>query len=117
MWARCDILGRGQTRLRAKDVGEGWNRGADLGRANVMNFGEALVELKAGNKVRRSIWEARGMFLFMAVVTSIGSLDGAPMGISNVRPCIVLRDAQGKCVPGWHASITDLLAEDWELVG
>ena len=40
-------------------------------------------------------------------------LAGAPDGPLTVRPFICMRDAQGAVVPGWLASQTDMLAEDW----
>lgn len=81
-----------------------------------MNFGEAIEAMKRGDKVAREGWNGRGMFLWIAVVTSTETPDGVPLGISNVRPCIVMKDAQGMCVPGWLASQSDMLAEDWQKV-
>jgi len=81
-----------------------------------MNFGQAIEELKAGNLVARAGWNGKDMFLWLAVVLATESTDGIPQGISNVRPCIIMKDAQGMCVPGWLASQTDMLAEDWVVV-
>ncbi len=87
-----------------------------------MNFGQALEAMKAGKKVAREGWNGKGMFIFL--------MDGYPLGIPantatrhalglnegdhvKVRAYIAMRDAQGMIVPGWLASQTDMLAEDW----
>ena len=78
-----------------------------------MDFGKAIEALKQDKLVAREGWNGKGMFLYLAVVTAVQTIEGVPCGISNVRPCIVMKDAQGMCVPGWLASQTDMLAEDW----
>ena len=83
-----------------------------------MNFGDALQELKSGNKVARSGWNGKGLclelqtpdanskmtlpYIFMSYPATPAS-DTAPANHINAR------------VP-WLASQTDVLAEDWGLV-
>lgn len=83
-----------------------------------MNFGDALVLLKAGKKVAREGWNGKGMFLFL-VPGSTFKVNRAPLlGIYpegteiNYCPHIDMRTADGKIVP-WLASQTDALADDW----
>jgi hypothetical protein len=70
-----------------------------------VNFGDAIAALKAGQKVARSGWNGRGMWLALQVpdVNSEMSL-----------PYIYMSTVTGDLVP-WLASQTDVLAEDWEI--
>lgn len=89
----------------------------------VMNFGQAIEALKAGEKVRRAGWNGKGMWLIL-VPGSLGirPVAGTPYsnaGLTaeiNINPHIDMFTAQGDMQPGWLASQTDMLAEDWEVV-
>ncbi len=76
-----------------------------------MNFGSALNELKAGNKVQRTGWNGKGMWL---------ELQRPDAHSKMTLPYLYLNypdDAQstpGARVP-WLASQTDMLAEDWQV--
>ena len=86
-----------------------------------MNFGEALEELKAGNKVARSGWNGKDMFLFLVpgstfVVNRHPLLGIYPEGTEiSYHAHVDMKTAQGYVVP-WLCSQTDMLAEDWEIV-
>lgn len=87
-----------------------------------MNFGEAIEAMKEGKLVSRSGWNGKGMFVFL-VPGSTFNVNRAPLlGIFpegteiNYRPHIDMRDAEGKIVP-WLASQTDMLADDWGIIG
>ena len=86
-----------------------------------MNFGEALAQLKMGDKIARSGWNGKGMFLYLVqgsqfVVNRPPLLGIYPEGtVINYLPHIDIRTADGSCVP-WLASQTDLLADDWEIL-
>lgn len=71
-----------------------------------MNFGEALECLKANQRVTRTGWNGKGMWL--------GLHRPNPDRDVVTLPFIYMRTAQGEFVP-WLASQTDLLAEDWEV--
>lgn len=73
---------------------------------NGMDFGMALVELKAGRKVRRAGWDGKGMWLVLQVSDSHSKMS---------LPYIYMSTAQGDLVP-WVASQPDMLFEDWEVV-
>lgn len=86
-----------------------------------MDFSEALDQLKHGERVARSGWNGKDMFLFL-VPGSTFKVNRPPLlGIYtegteiSYCPHIDMRTADGKIVP-WLASQTDLLAEDWETV-
>lgn len=86
-----------------------------------MNFGQALEELKNGNRVSRSGWNGKGMFVYFVngstfAVNRPPLLGIYPEGtVINYLPHIDMKTADGSCVP-WLASQTDILAEDWGLV-
>lgn len=89
-----------------------------------MNFGEALHALKEGNKVSRAGWNGKGMFLIYVPGTKDAKLnEGTPYekalnsNIVTINPHIDMYTATGEFQPGWLASQTDMLADDWEIQG
>lgn len=88
-----------------------------------MNFGQAIEALKQGKKVARAGWNGKGMWLIL-VPGSLGirPVAGTPYskaGLTsniNINPHVDMFTAQGDMQPGWLASQTDLLAEDWEVL-
>ncbi len=72
-----------------------------------LTFSTALIELKAGRSIYRGGWNGKGMYLRLQVP------DG---GSKMTLPYIYMHTAQGHVVP-WVASQTDLLSQDWALVG
>lgn len=84
-----------------------------------LSFSEALVEIKAGNRVRRSGWNGKGMFIFL-VKGSTFTVNREPLlsifgeGTQvQYHGHIDMKTADNMVVP-WLASQTDILAEDWE---
>jgi hypothetical protein len=89
------------------------------------NFGQAIEELKAGRKVWREGWNGKGMFLILVDGTDNAELrEGTPYhsALNNdnrgqphvtINPHIDMFTATGEMQPGWLASQTDMLAEDW----
>jgi hypothetical protein len=85
----------------------------------MMDFSKALDAVKAGERIARSGWNGKGMFLFL-VPGSTFSVNRPPLlgiypegTVINYHPHIDMRTADGTIVP-WLASQTDLLANDWE---
>lgn len=84
------------------------------------DFGWALALLKRGQRVARTGWNGKGMFLFL-VSGSHFQVNRAPLlgiypegtGI-DYRPHIDMKTAQGDVVP-WVASQSDLIEEDWQI--
>lgn len=70
------------------------------------NFGEAISELKKGNKVTRKGWNGKNMWLGLQVPD-----DNSKMTL----PYIYMKTADNNQVP-WLASQTDMLSEDWEVI-
>ena len=86
-----------------------------------MTFSEALEEIKKGNRVSRSGWNGKGMFLFL-VSGSTFTVNREPLlsilgegATVNYHAHIDMKTADGQIVP-WLCSQTDMLADDWCLV-
>lgn len=95
-----------------------------------MNIGQAVEQLKAGNKVRRAGWNGKNMWLVLMpelklppystqnTHVKVNDRTAKHIGVDtplDCRPYIVMWTAQQQWQPGWLASQADLLAEDWEL--
>jgi hypothetical protein len=90
-----------------------------------MNFGQAIEHLKQGNKVARAGWNGKGMFLVYIKGSVVAPYNSTPYhdnkimdidGKVTINPHIDMLTATGEMQPGWLASQTDMLAEDWEIV-
>ena len=77
-----------------------------------MSFGHAIVALEEGQKVARSGWNGKGMYLLHAGSGTF-HINGRPEG--KLLPFLVMRTVTGDYVP-WLASQTDMLANDWQIV-
>lgn len=71
------------------------------------SFGWAVSKLKEGAAVARQGWNGKGMWLKLQVPDS-----GSKMSL----PYIYMKTADDKLVP-WLASQTDVLSDDWAVVG
>ena len=90
--------------------------------ASSMTFGQALICIKRGDRVARAGWNGKGMFLFL-VKGSRFTVNREPLlsilgeGTEvEYHAHIDMKTVQGYVVP-WLASQTDMLAEDWRVVG
>ena len=92
-----------------------------------MNFGQAIDALKAGKKVARSGWNGKGMWLILVPGQQQVQLrEGTPYAVALATDsCEILPhidmwtvNAAGRraMLPGWVASQSDMLADDWEIV-
>lgn len=87
-----------------------------------MNFGDALELLQNGNKVAREGWNGKGMWLMYVPQSEVEIKQGTPYshveltGIVKINGHIDMKTATGEIQPGWLASQTDMLAEDWAVV-
>lgn len=87
-----------------------------------LSFGSALHSLKDGNKLARSGWNGKGMWLiYVPGSANLPLRDGScyyKHGLSEVTidPHIDMMTAKGTMQPGWLASQADMLAEDWAIV-
>lgn len=72
-----------------------------------MNFGQAIAAMRIDLKVQREGWNGKGMWL---------ALQKPDEHSKMTAPYIYMKTADNKLVP-WLASQTDMLAEDWQIVG
>jgi Protein of unknown function (DUF2829) len=101
-------------------------RVCDPGHAN-LTFGDALYFLKLGKKVARTGWNGKGMWLILVPgAPGVQTREGTPyhsagIEVTDILPHIDMWtiNAQGRraMLPGWLASQSDMLAEDWMIVG
>jgi len=85
---------------------------------DAMDFGDAIRALRAGHRVARWGWNGKGMFLLLIdpYVTDQFTLAESPEIVGTLRSYIAMKTADNGLVP-WLASQTDMLADDWEIVG
>lgn len=80
-----------------------------------MDFGQALIELKNGNKVKRKGWNGDGIFLALQVPDKNSKMTQPYIYIDTLGLKTNNPNAHKGRVP-WLASQTDMLAEDWEVI-
>ncbi len=85
-----------------------------------MNFGNAIQSLKEGNKVARSGWNGKGMFIILVPSSpNIKPVAGTPYSNAGIKQSVTISahidmfTASGDMQPGWLASQADMLADDW----
>ncbi len=92
-----------------------------------MNFGQAIEALKEGKKVTRKGWNGKKMFLWLKQAAQLKSdflhdpilkqVVEENGGAMDALGTICMKTADNKVLTGWLASQTDMLSEDWEIVG
>ena len=92
---------------------------ASYRRIDGMSFGLALEAAKKGMRIARKGWNGKGMYVFLAhgmdfhTDADLSELDDQDV---EVLDCLVMRTADGSICPGWLASQTDMLADDWMIL-
>jgi hypothetical protein len=91
-----------------------------------MNFGQAIEALKSGKKVSREGWNGKGMWLILVPGTpEVVTTEGTPYHkagflTGEILPHIDMYTTNSfgrkAMLPGWLASQTDMLADDWNVV-
>lgn len=96
-----------------------------------MDFGGAIKALKEGHKVARKGWNGKGMFLWLKPATEVKAEwckdpllksladdnGGSIHALGTI--CMFTHDSTGRkaILTGWLASQSDMLLEDWVIVG
>lgn len=96
-----------------------------------MTFGDAVEVLKQGGAVRRKGWNGKGMFVIKQVPAHIDSniipkMQSLPQSakdlilkgkgfIDYTIQCLIYNKNTGRA-DSWNPSISDVFAEDWEVV-
>lgn len=95
-----------------------------------MRFGEAIELARQGRAVARSGWNGKGMWIAYSPGAILSTPHEMPWGECNRRyaqhriecgdardlrilPYFTMRTAGGEILPGWLASQSDMLADDW----
>lgn len=78
-----------------------------------MNFSEALHFIRNGEKVRRSGWNGKGIYIWLRLGSDVAPNPNAPDVMCQMY--VEMFTADKTFVP-WLCSQTDLLAVDWEVV-
>lgn len=84
-----------------------------------MNFGLALEAAKCGEKIARKNWNGKGQFVFLASGAEFrtqADLSAFHDKDVEVHDVLVIKTSQDVFQPGWLASQSDMLADDWEIV-
>lgn len=96
-----------------------------------MPFGYAIEAARMGLKVARAGWNGKGMFVVMQPELKLPPFNtqGTERKVNdrtarfigedkplNCVPYFAMKDADDTWVPGWLASQTDMLADDWTIV-
>lgn len=96
-------------------------------RVTGLDFGQAIKALKGGLRVARAGWNGKGMYLWLLPAETVRAdwcrephlrklaedNGGAIEALGSIR----MLTADRKVLTGWLASQTDILSEDWEIVG
>lgn len=92
-----------------------------------LSFGDAIFFLKKGYKVARKGWNGKDMWLSLSKGGAIPSAKfWSPHnarfakengGEAEVLDTITMKTADNKILMGWLASQSDMLAEDWMIIG
>ncbi len=97
-----------------------------------LNFGQAIEAVKEGNLIAREGWNGKNMFVFQRpkdtlsrdIIDQVKSInhEAKRVLLNQEREIkflayLCMFSAQGEVVNGWLASQTDMLAEDWCIVG
>jgi len=87
---------------------------------SIGSFGSAIAELKVGNRVARTGWNGKGMYLTYFSPVAHGTemlkvFDCEEGSEKPLLPFILMKTADDMYVP-WLASQTDILAGDWMVV-
>ena len=96
-----------------------------------MDFGDALEVLKQGGAIRRKGWNGKGLFVVKQVPAHIESdiipkMQSLPQSakdlimngkgfIDYTSQCLIYNENNGRA-DSWVASVSDMFAEDWEIV-
>lgn len=96
-----------------------------------MNFGDAIKILKQGGVIRRKGWNGKGLMVFKQVPAHIDSdiipkMQSLPQSakdlilgrkgfIDYTSQCLIYNENTGRA-DSWVPSISDVFAEDWEIV-
>jgi len=86
---------------------------------NAMNFGLAIEAAKKGKKIARLNWNGKGQYVFLAHDVEFhtnADLSAFADTDVEVHDLLVIKTSQDIFQPGWLATQSDILADDWYIV-
>lgn len=124
-------------RVKYEDSYESWSpigpfkKAYHLIEEGCLTFGQAIEAMKAGFKVARKGWNGKDMFIVYMSALKLPPYNTQANIKVNARtakwigedqpldsqPYIAMYNAQKQWIPGWVASQSDMLGEDWYIVG
>lgn len=96
-----------------------------------MNFGQAIQAAKEGKKIQRAGWNGKDMWVALMPALNLPPFSSQEPGAKvndrtakhigndtplNSLPYFAMWTAQSNWQPGWLASQSDMLADDWQEV-
>lgn len=84
-----------------------------------MNFGLALEAAKMGKRIARKNWNGKNQYVFLATDVDFhtdADLSAFADKFVTVHDALVIKTSQDVFQPGWLASQSDMLADDWYIV-
>ena len=83
-----------------------------------MNFGEAIIAVQKGNKIKRNGWNGKNQYVELATCISYKNTKGEIVNCNHDaigNKALAFVGTSGVQI-GWLASQSDMLANDWEIV-
>lgn len=83
-----------------------------------MNFGEAIIAVQKGNKIKRNGWNGKNQYVELATCISYKNTKGEVINCNHDaigNKALAFVGTSGVQI-GWLASQADMLANDWEIV-
>lgn len=83
-----------------------------------MNFGEAIIAVKNGNKIQRNGWNGKNQYVELATCISYKNTKGEIVNCNHDaigNKALAFVGTSGVQI-GWLASQSDMLATDWKIV-
>lgn len=86
---------------------------------NNLNFGDALAAIKAGSRCARKGWNGKKQYIELAVNISYVNSQNEVINANHlaIGNCAIAFVGTSGVQLGWLASQSDMLAEDWYIVG
>lgn len=92
-----------------------------------MNFGQAIEAAKQGKKIARKGWNGKNQWVMLMPPLKLPPFScqepGARVNDRTAKPIpldsqpyFALWTVLGRWQPGWTATQSDMLAEDWEII-
>ena len=83
-----------------------------------MDFGSAIRAMKDGKKVARKNWNGKGQFVFLADSVDFHTMANLAdsQDVTKTHDMLVIKTSNNVFQPGWLATQSDMLSEDWMIV-